>query len=655
MSRRLTGIVAALSLLTASCGGGGSGTSNAPGGGGGGNTPAAAYPSYAQDALTSAEVGRIVAQAVAEAQARALPSAIVVVDRMGNVLANFMMTGAPATAHIPDGPGGNFDAQGLDVPASAAAISKAVTAAFLSSAGNAFTTRTANFIVQEHFPIGPSTAGLESGPLFGVQFSQLPCSDLNARFIAGGGAGALIGPKRSPLGLAADAGAVPLYKNGVLVGGIGVMGDGVYGQDRNVLDIDQDDEEYVALAGSNGFEAPAEIRADRVTVDGTSLRFIDATANNLRSNPANAPAFAAINGSAGALVSVRGYYAEGVPPALLAGTAYGTEASGIRRATAAEFSDTDAFVLSNGSGAQRFSIRAGTDTGDVAQPLSASEVRTILGEAFTLMRRARAQIRRPVDSRAQMSISVVDTRGEVLGIVRGPDAPLFGIDVSLQKARTAAFFSGPRAAAELGASANGDVAGSVAAFRAFLGDATALTGTQAIADRWFGLLARPYFPDGQLGTANGPFSRPISQWSVFSTGTQSALIVGNLGQHVGFVNNLSPTDTPQRCTDLPDTPGGGKRLANGIQIFPGSVPIYRGNTLVGAIGVSGDGIDQDDMVAFLALENAAAKIGGIGNAPAAIRASQKSFPQAGGATLPYIQCPIAPFLDTSEQNVCRDR
>src|SRR3546814_2576642 len=62
----------------------------------------------------------------------------------------------------------------------------------------------------------------------------------------------LIGPKRSPLGLAADPGGLPLYKNGVLVGGIGVMGDGVYGSDPNILDVDNDPEEFIALAGTRG-------------------------------------------------------------------------------------------------------------------------------------------------------------------------------------------------------------------------------------------------------------------------------------------------------------------------------------------------------------------------------------------------------------------
>ena len=69
----------------------------------------------------------------------------------------------------------------------------------------------------------------------------------------------------------------------------------------------------------------------------------------------------------------------------------------------------------------------------------------MLEEAFTIMSRARAQIRRPLDSRAagdDLAWSTPTARS--LGIVRSPDAPVFGIDVSLQKARTAAFFSGAR-------------------------------------------------------------------------------------------------------------------------------------------------------------------------------------------------------------------
>ena len=48
------------------------------------------------------------------------------------------------------------------------------------------------------------------------------------------------------------------------------------------------------------------------------------------------------------------------------------------------------------------------------------------------MSHARSQIRQPLDSRAEVTISVVDTHGAALGTVRAPDAPLFGTDVSLQ-------------------------------------------------------------------------------------------------------------------------------------------------------------------------------------------------------------------------------
>ena len=86
-----------------------------------------------------------------------------------------------------------------------------------------------------------------------------------------------------------------------------------------------------------------------------------------------------------------------------------------------------------------------------------------------------------------------------------------------------------------------------------------------------------------------------------------------------------------------------------MQIFPGSVPIYRGGVLVGAIGVSGDGVDQDDMIGFLGVNNAGMQLGGIGNAAPAIRADTLT-PQ--GTRLRYINCPVSPFNDSDEQNVC---
>ncbi|OZA66713.1 MAG: hypothetical protein B7X78_04520, partial [Sphingomonadales bacterium 39-62-4] len=214
--RQTTAFALSLSLVLAGCGGGDSGSGDTftptP-------TPTASsrfFADPAQESLSVNEVQQIIAQAVGEAQARNKPAIISVVDRVGNVLAVFRMNGAPtrmvtsrrtATGRIAN-PG--IDAQGLEVEATMGAISKAITGAYLSSSGNAFTTRTASMIVQEHFPPAPNTPGLESGPLFGVQFSQLPCSYLITRFVTGNaGAGAFIGPKRSPLGLAADPGGLP--------------------------------------------------------------------------------------------------------------------------------------------------------------------------------------------------------------------------------------------------------------------------------------------------------------------------------------------------------------------------------------------------------------------------------------------------------------
>jgi hypothetical protein len=92
------------------------------------------------------------------------------------------------------------------------------------------------------------------------------------------------------------------------------------------------------------------------------------------------------------------------------------------------------------------------------------------------------------------------------------------------------------------------------------------------------------------------------------------------------------------------------RLGNGLQIFPGSVPIYRGTTLVGAIGVSGDGVDQDDMVALLGVHEAGVVLGGvIGNAPEALRADAVA-PM--GVRLRYVQCPQSPSQNGSGSNAC---
>lgn len=617
--------------------------------------------------LTAADVTRVLQQAVAEAKARNANATIAVVDRVGNVLAVFRMN--PTATHnvlISSQSGVTSGLDGLHLPTVSAplqiedqaAIAKAITGAYLSSEGNAFSTRTASQIVQAHF--NPGELDQPAGPLFGVQFSQLACSD----FIQGGtGIGA--GPKQSPLGLSADPGGFPLYKNGTVVGGVGVMADGVYGLDATITDSDRNLDELIAWAATYNFAAPVNHRADHISVGGKLLRFSDIDFGDLASNPATAPT---LTGSDGVFASVPGYFSAGVA---LDGKAFGQSGSGIIP-DATNFPGLDAFIFADSSDANRFPATAATDS---ASALSAAEVQTLLEEALKVANHARAQIRQPLDSQARVTISVVDSNGVVLGMVRTRDAPVFGADVSLQKARTAALFSSPQAASifnTLPPARYLDVDATAVGFSASVAPSTYVTAAQnfigvnalsdgtAFTDRAGGNLSRPYFPDGINGNNPGPFSKPAGQWSPFSTGLQLDLSINAILQHVLHTAGLGP-DVTKGCggvaldsslsasSTLPAS-GAERRLANGTQIFPGSVPIYRGSILVGGIGVSGDGVDQDDMISFLGLYNAGVRLNNaIGNAPQAIRADTLS-PQ--GTRLRYVQCPFTPFLDSNQQNVC---
>src|SRR5213075_2829271 len=143
--------------------------------------------------------------------------------------------------------------------------------------------------------------------------------------------------------------------------------------------------------------------------------------------------------------------------------------------------------------------------------------------------------------------TVVDTDGKVLGLVRTPDAPIFGVDVSAQKSRTAAFFSSD---AELDL-----ILGGMSSYV----DAAKADGLKL---------------DG----------------SVFNDGLQVDLVAGELMRLVSVFNTSKGIiDNTRPCTPI-------NAIPHGTQIFAGSVPLYKNGTLVGAIGVSGDGIDQDDYI-----------------------------------------------------------
>lgn len=509
----------------------------------------ASGPAGAQG-LRAADVRQVVEQASAQALRDGLRAHVAVVDAEGNLLGLFSMTGAPAQSAVPGTPGQGLE--GVLLPAQVAAQAKAVSGAFLSSGGNAFSTRTASFIVQEHFP--PLIQDTPGGPLFGVQFSSLVCTDIKQ--------------PNGILGLSGDAGGLPLYRGGRVVGGVGVEGDGVYSLDLDPSDFDQPPEERAASAGQRGFEPPDLIRAENILADGIRIPYNNSSAE------------AAAGGAPGSYLSApRDTPGSGFAPLALGG-----------------------FDV---RGDPRFPIRGGSS-------LAADEVRQVLTQAVAQAARTRAAIRQPLGSDARVSYAVVDVDGAVLGFVQNQDAPNFGIDVAVQKARTAAFFSSPGAAADLRR----------AGLAVYLRDGLALDGSVAFTSRAVGFLAQPFFPPGISGTDPGPFSLPLDrgEWSVFNTGLQLDLVQDALDAALAGA-------PPARCSAaIPSLP-------NGITIFPGGVPLYKGGRLVGAIGISGDGVDQDDLIA---------SAGSAGfEAPPERRCDRVSVR---GVRLPYVKFPRHPEL-----------
>jgi uncharacterized protein (TIGR03437 family) len=540
------------------------------------------------NALSVSDVQTIIAQAVAKAQQMGFPVTVAVTDLEGNVLGVFKMTGARndilvGSTNLQNGQSNKqFDPDGLErvtlpLPgapppfndaAALAAISKAGTASFFSTRGSAISTRTASFIIQENFP--PLVPNRMGGPLFGVQFSQLPCSDVKIPNL--------------PLGLSGDPGGVPLYRNGVALGGVGIEGNGFYSIDIDPSDLDQDPEEIIAIAATRGLDTPQFLRIDNVTVDGFRLPFANAAQTG-----GAAPPFASLPGMVSPFFPIRPTQPSRFTPLILGGV--------------------DGRV-----DPRFFPFIASTVPG--ANQLTANDVNTIITQAAQGANRTKAAIRVGGAVRAEVNITVVDTNGVVLGIFSTTDAPIFGFDVSAQKARTAAFFSSATAGAQLNAAEGGKFAKFVTAGAM---DGVRLDGSIAFSDRGMGFLARPFFPDGINGSQNGPFSKPINIWSPFNDGLQIAL------DRSALVNILTG-NLQIGCTAIPS-------LANGIQIFAGSVPLFKNGMLVGAIGVSGDGIDQDDIIAAT---------GSIGfEAPANMR-SDAFFVR--GVRLPFVKFPAKPNL-----------
>ncbi len=231
--------------------------------------------------------------------------------------------------------------------------------------------------------------------------------------------------------------------------------------------------------------------------------------------------------------------------------------------------------------------------------LTAPDVTQIITNAIATANVTRAAIRLPLGSRTRMVIAVSDLNGTIIGLNRMPDATIFSIDVAASKARNVIYFSGmTRTAADL----NGVPMGT------------------AVTNRTISFGAQPLFPPGIDGSAAGPFF------------------------------NLYTRDVANPCAQGFQAAGPNQ---SGIVFFPGSEPLYINGVLVGGLGVSGDGVEQDDFVTDGgACGTAGAGACGTGcptgatacfAAPASIRADQVFInTPSGPVRLPYLKFPRNP-------------
>jgi uncharacterized protein GlcG (DUF336 family) len=539
--------------------------------------------------LTKEDVQKIVANAASEA-ARINPDAVIAVtDRDGFVLAVWDMGGRFPN---PFPPFSFSDRSKIRLYGTlTAAITRAGTAAFLSSDQEAFTSRTAGFIIQQHFPPGVRNAG--NGPLVGVGLSSLFFSDVNyLKFIPPGFDGAaLVDPRTSPgvrtpsvlLGSLNDSpGGVPLYKLGHLVGGLGVTGDGsptnltpaaaIFLKETQTnattgFKEGKDTDELVALAGQTDFRPSKSIEATNVLINGIRIPYVNPRHEDIEDvhDPKDLGTFGA---------PVRGLL---LNPLDATGTSARVDLD--PKASPAPFPYERA-SFGDFDGEIRFPLRSDPLlnhptrrlVGGVARRLSVGDVKEAISQAAHRAFTTRAGIRLPIGTSVKVFISVVgnpDKPGDappILGVFRTGEATIFSWDVAVQKARTAIFFSNSQL---------------------------------AMSSRSVGFLAQKFYPPGIDGREHGPYF-----------GFQEAVSL-RLSPHGGFPGNPN--------------------LPNGITIFPGGFPLYRNGKVVGAIGISGDGVDQDDIIGISGTK--------YFRPNPAIRADSFTYH---GARLPYVKFPRDP-------------
>ncbi len=301
--------------------------------------------------------------------------------------------------------------------------------------------------------------------------------------------------------------------------------------------------------------------------------------------------------------------------------------------------------------------------------LNATDVEQIIRNGVMEAGQVRAAIRLEIDNnfrpgaRTRMVLAVADKSGEVLGLFRMPDATIFSIDVAVAKARNTAYYADATALQSADRiDFNGDgVFGDIATSLDQVGD-TVPAGT-ALTSRTFRFLVEPRYPTGinllpsdDDGLVNDPAltlcdQRPESCLQVAPQGILrmpgiNPLTAENLMNDMPLSFDVYAAATSSSflaydafvpSTNFRDPGDATVRIAgtntlfpqanqNGVVFFPGSSPLYNRSTLIGGFGVSGDGVDQDDVV------TAAGFVGF--EAPDALRIDQYVV---GGVRLPFVK------------------
>lgn len=409
-------------------------------------------------------------------------------------------------------------------------------------------------------------------------------------------------PDAQSRGIATLPGGMPLYKNGCLVGGIGVFFPGTTGfateENSNLNDA--------------GFYNPT--RRDR-SLEAEFIVF--AAAGGTTQFPfraiANAPALPGFRLPFGRidLVGITldiygGHGLQGLRNLLTFGKKLGTGNAN---------DGTDLPVNAMGDTALPGTLvpEGWLVTPHAGGGLTAQDVENIIMRGIREANRVRAAIRLPLDSSARMVFSVTDLDGNVLGLYRMRDATYFSIDVAVAKARNVSYYADPTALQPI------DRIPGVPLGTAFT-------------NRTFRYAALPRFPEGIDIYPPGPFSI-FNDGGVLPNGRNDGPpLPASAYQSVQGFDAFNPGTNFRDPDNIANQ--------NGVVFFPGSAPLYKDldgdgiPELVGGLGVSGDGVDQDDDVTFVAVRDY--------NPPRTVpRADQVTVR---GVRLPYIKFNRQPHL-----------